>query len=802
MDHLLQDLRYGARTLMRAPLFTGASLLCLALGIGANTAIFSMIDGVLLRPLPYAQPERLVVVWENFPARGRDRNVVAPANYLDWRAQNHVFADMATFVSASGSLTGQGEPIEVPTAFATATLFPLLGVTPLLGRTFSAAEDAPNGPTVVVLGYGIWQRVFGGRTDIINQQIMLRGVSRTVIGVLPSGFRIEGTDAEIWTPLGLDPSVDYRKRSGRFLTSFARLKPGVTLQQAQSEMNTIGRRLAEANPDFNTGWGVTLVPMAEQVVGSVRRALLVLAGVVGFVLLIAAANVANLQLARATTRSREIAVRAALGAARGRMIRQLLTENVLLATIGGLLGLVLAYWGLEAMTALAPKGFPRTAEITIDGWTLAFTLGVSLATGLLFGVLPAIQASKQDLQHVLKEGMRGTTLGVGARGALVVAQVALSLILLVGAGLMIRSFARLTAVDPGFDPEHVLTARISLPVSKYRTGAQQTAFFAALVDRVRALPSVRAAGTINWLPFGGGGSATDFWIEGRPQPPAGQGWTIDVRGADSTYFRTMGIRMLRGRTFDAAATADAPKQVVVNEAFVRTHFPSEDPLGRHILMPWGDTLRGEIVGVVNDTKHSGLDSLARPMVFWAAVQFPSNFMTLVARTSGDPMAVAPLVAREVHALDADQPVADVKPLEAYLGASVAQRRFSMALLGIFAGVALVLAAIGIYGVLAYSVAQRTREIGVRMALGAREAAVAGMVVRQGMRVVAVGIGIGVVGALALTRVLTSLLYGVSATDPVTFIGVAGALGAVALLASYLPARRAARVDPLVALRAD
>jgi putative ABC transport system permease protein len=530
--------------------------------------------------------------------------------------------------------------------------------------------------------------------------------------------------------------------------------------------------------------------------------LIVLGGVVAFVLLIACANVANLQLARAMGRSREIAVRAALGAGRSRMIRQLMTESVLLAAIGGALGLALAYWGTQALTALAPASFPRTANVAIDGRTLAFTLGLALVTGLIFGLLPAIQASKHDLQHVLKEGMRGTTAGGGARGALVVSQVALSLILLVGAGLMIRSFARLTALSPGFDPDGVLTARINLPGSKYRTPEQQGQFYGSLLERLRGAPGVSDVSAINWLPFAGGGSATDFWIEGRPKPQPGAEWGADIRAVDSTYFRTMRMRFLRGATFDRRATAQAPKQVVVNEAFVRKHFPTENPLGHHVLMPWGDTLNGEIVGVVNDARHRGLDSIADPTIYWASSQWPWTQMTLVMRSNADPMRLVPLVSREVHALDADLPVADVKPMVAWLGQSVAQRRFSMALLAIFASVALILAAIGIYGVLAYSVAQRTREIGVRMALGARETAVLSMVVRQGMRVVLTGIAIGVAGALVLTRVLTSLLYGVSATDPVTFIAVAGMLAAVALLASYLPARRAARVDPLVALRAE
>ena len=811
MDTFIQDLRYAIRTLRRTPGFTAAALACLALGIGANTAIFSVINGVLLRPLPFRDPDALVMVWEQDPQRGVDRNVVSPANYLDWRAQSSVFSDIAVYVDWRANLTGIEEPVEVPTGIATASFFDVLGVPAALGRVFSGDEDVPNGPGVVVLSHRLWQRQFGGRETAIGQRLNLNGRPYTVIGVMPDSFGMEGSKTELWVPMGLDPALDYRTRTGRYLTGIARLRPGVTPARAQSELGAIARRLEAEHPTFNAGWGVNVVPMSEQVVGGVRQSLVVLGGVVAFVLLIACANVANLLLARSAARSREIAVRSALGAGRKRVVRQLLTESVVLAVAGGAIGVLLATFAIQAVRTLAPHSIPRVGAIAIDAPTLAFTAIIGIVTGLLFGLVPALHAGRGDLQSVLREGSRGSTAAGRARGALIVSQVALSLVLLIGAGLMIRSFVKLQSVDPGFDPNGVLTARVQLSGERFRASGAATAFFAQLLERVERLQGVSSVGAINWLPFVGSGSATSYWIAGRPVPPPTEEFVADVRAVDTSYFRTMRIAVRRGVAFDRRASSETPKQVVVNEAFVRVHFPNADPIGEHVLMPWGDTLRGEIVGVVADTKHAGLDSLARPMIYWAMKQFPTNFMTLVVRAecaerrggaACDPMRLGPAITRELRALDPNQPLADVKPLDAYLGQSVAQRRFSMTMLAVFSAAALVLAALGIYGVLAYSVAQRTREIGVRMALGARDTAVASMIVREAFGVVGAGLALGAVAALALTRVLSGLLYDVSPTDPVTFVGVAAVLGAVALAASYLPARRAARVDPIVALRQE
>jgi putative ABC transport system permease protein len=807
-DAMMQDLRFAIRTLRRNPGFTLAAVACLALGIGANTAIFSVINGVLLRPLPFRDPAELVMVWEQDPQQGVDRNVVSPANYLDWRAQSSVFSDIAAYFDWRANLTGIDEPIEVPLGIATASFFEVLGVPAALGRVFTKDEDLPNGPSVAVLSHRLWRRQFAGRADALGQRLSLNGRPYTVIGVMPEGFGMEGSKTELWVPMALDPALDYRMRTGRYLTSIARLKPNVSAARAQSEIGAIARRLEAEHPNFNAGWGVNIVPMYDQVVGGVKQSLIVLGGVVAFVLLIACANVANLLLARSSARSREIAVRSALGAGRTRVVRQLLTESVVLSVAGAVVGLVLASIAIQSVRTFAPESVPRVNTISLDAWTLAFTGLIAVVTGLLFGLVPALHAGRGDLQSVLREGSRGSTAAGRARGALVVAQVALSLVLLVGAGLMMRSFAKLQSVDPGFDANGVLTARVQLAGERFRASGAATAFFTQVLDRVQRVPGVASAGAINWLPFAGLGSATSYWIAGRPVPPPTEEFVADVRAVDTSYFATMRIAVRGGVTFDQRVSSETPKQVVVNEAFVRAHFPSSNPIGEHVLMPWGDTLRGEIVGVVADTKHAGLDSLVRPVIFWAMKQFPTNFMTLVVRadcrdgSECDPMRLVPAITREVRALDPNQPLADVRPLDSYLGQSVAQRRFNMATLAIFSMAALVLAALGIYGVVAYSVAQRTREIGVRMALGARDSVVARMVVREAFVVVGAGLAFGAVAAFALTRVLASLLYEVSPTDPLTFAGVAAVLGAVALVASYLPARRAARVDPIVALRQE
>jgi putative ABC transport system permease protein len=798
---MLNDLRYAVRSLLKSPAFTIAAVLCLALAIGANTAIFSVIDSVLLRPLPFAQPERLVALWERNVKLSADRNSIAPANYLDWKARTRVFEQSAVYYKYRLALTGLGDPVEVPVEVTTASFLPLLGVAPELGRGFTEAEDRPGAESVVVLSYGFWRRHFNGDRGVLGRVIMLGGAPATVIGVMPAGFGLPGSDAELWTPLGLDPALDYRIRAGRYLKGLARLAPGVTAAEADAQLQALARQLEEEYPRFNGGWSAAVVPLTEQVVGAARRTIFVLAGVVAFVLLIACANVANLQLARAAGRRREIAVRAALGASRARVVRDLLTESVLLAMVGGGLGLLLALWGTEALVAAAPAGLPRADEIGISGRALLFTCVLSLATGVLFGLMPALQASRADLHETLKEGSRGTTAN-RARGLLVAAQLALSLVLLVGAGLMLRSFAELSRVSPGFTAEHLLTARVSLPDARYDTDPKQGALFASLLERARGLPGVRSASVINFLPFGGLGSATNYFIAGRPLPRPNDEPVATISAVDPDFFRTMEIPVLQGEPFTERDGPTAPKKVAISRRLADEQFPGMDPIGQRILMPWRDTLVAEIVAVVGDVHSAGLDSMPRPTLYWNFAQFPWSGATVVVRTSGDPLSVAEPLRRELQAIDPELPLGRVKPMEAYLGDSVATRRFTMLLIGAFAAVAVILAAIGIAGVMTNGVAQRTREIGVRLALGARPADVLRMVLRQGMTMVAAGIVAGVLGALALTRVLQGLLYGTSPTDPLTFAGVAALLAVIALVATYLPARRATRVDPLEALRSE
>ncbi len=805
MHTLIGDFRFALRRLRRAPTFTVAAVACLALGIGANTAIFTVINAVLVRPLPYPEPDRLVMVWEANRDRQGDRNVVSPANYLDWRAQNTVFESTAAVYHTRMNLTGRGEPLEVPVELATAGLFRLLGMRPLLGRTFSAEEDVPGGPAVVVLSHGLWQRRFGGAPDVVGQTIALDGTAVTVVGVLPEGAGIVGLPRapELWVPFALDPAHDYRATHGRYMQVFARLRPGVSRDRAQAEMATIARRLEEAHPENNRGWSVNLVPVPEQVTGALRRPLLVLAGVVALVLLIACANVANLQLAQAASRRREIAVRAALGASRSRVIRQFLAESLLLAAAGGLGGVLLALWLTDALAARAAATIPRLSGIQVDFATLAFTLVLAATAGILFGLVPALHAGRIDLHESLKQGGRGAS-GGGARtrAGLVAAQVALSLVLLVGAGLLLKSFARLEQVELGFDPDRVLTARITLPEARYEDPAAQAAFFGALMSEVRALPGVRAAGAINWLPLSGLRSGTGVYIAGRPLPAPGEDLPADISAVEPGYFQAMGIPLKDGRLLTPTDGPRQPRAVVVSEAFVRRYLPGVAPLGQRVGMEWTDTLVGTIVGVVGDVKHTGVDSLSNPTLYWAIPQFPWNAMSLVVRTSGDPEHVAAAVTARVHALDPELAVADVKPLDAYLGDSLARRRFSMTLLAGFAGLALVLTAVGLYGVMANSVVQRTRELGIRLALGETREAVLRGVLRRGLGLVAAGIIIGLAGALAFTRVLGALLYEVSATDPAVFAGIIALLSFVGLVASYLPARRATRVDPMVALRSE
>jgi predicted permease len=802
LETLWQDLRYGVRALRKQSGFTAVVVLTLAIGIGANSTIFSFANGVLLRPLPYAQPERLVLLDETAPKRGVQSLGVSFPNFLDWRAQNQVFEDIAAYSSGSYTLVDGGEPEQVRGARVSGGLFEILDVSPALGRTISREEDRPGSETVVILGHGLWQGRFGADAGIVGRTISLNNRPHTVVGVMPPGFRFPEV-ADLWVPLALDTQRWTRTDHG--LGAIARLKPGVTLEQAGAEMVAIARRIEEQNPVTNEGLSVSVSDMRAGLVSDYRQALLILLGVVGFVLLIACVNVANLLLARASARQQEVSIRVALGASRWRIFRQLMTESLVLSTAGGALGLVLAVWGLKLLLTAVPVELPFWMRFDLDGRVLGFTVAVTLLTGIVFGAAPALQASKIDLNKTLKEGGRSAAGGAGLRrlrSLLVVGEVALALILLVGAGLMMRSFLRLQRVDVGLDPTNVLTATVPLPQAKYREPERQSAFFQQLVERVGHLPGVRAAGAVSNLPLDGSRWGRSLTVEGRPVLAVGEAPMINHCVVTPGYFSALGIPVLTGRDIAEADGRDAPRVTVVDERLAREYWPGESALGKRVRFgpPESNEPWHTVVGVVGDVRHERPDAVTRMSVYVPYQQITVRQMTLAVRTANDPAGLAAAVRSQVRELDPAQPLTGVRTMEEVVSRAVWQPRLHTILFGVFAAVALLLAAVGIYGVMSYAVTQRTHEIGIRVALGARNTDVLRLVVGQGMRLVIVGVGLGVVGALGVTRLLESLLFGVSATDPATFAGVAAALSAVALVACYLPARRATRVDPLVALR--
>jgi putative ABC transport system permease protein len=803
---LWQDLRYGVRMLWKNPGFTVVAVVALALGIGANSAIFSVVNTVLLRPLPYKDPERLVMVWEDRTAKGYPRDTPAPANYVDWRDQNKVFEGMAAIASHSLNLTGSGEPERIEGKRVSASFFPLLGVEPLFGRTFTPEEDQPGANRVVVLSHGLWQRRFGSDRGILGRQLTLNGESATVVGVMPQHFQFPTREDELWVPIAFTPQQAAARQS-HYLQVIARMKPGVTLEQAQAEMSTIGARLQQQYPAQNTDLGVAVVPLHEQLVGDIRPALLVLLGAVGFVLLVACANVANLLLARAAVRQKEIALRVALGASRVRLVRQFLTESVLLAALGGFVGLLLSLWGVNLLKAFIPENISQAKDIAVDAKVLGFTLLVSLLTGLIFGLAPVSQASNFNLNETLKEGGRDSVAGRRGnriRSLLVVAEVAVSLVLLIGAGLLINSFLRLRNVDPGFRADNLLTMRVVLPETKYPDQARRAAFYTELVRRVESLPGVQSAAVTNWIPLVKQGDSSGISIEGKPDPGPGQNPSAVTRVVSPHYFQTMGVELLQGRRLGEQDRADAPRVVVISETMARKFWPGEEALGKRVTMggpanapvPWM-----EVVGVVRDVRQFELTAEPKPQMYVPYEQ-PVFFRPshLVLKTNVEPAGLAAAVRKTVWEIDKDQPVSNVSTMEEVLSESISRQRFSMLLFGIFAAVALVLAAVGIYGVMSYSVAQRTHEIGIRMALGAQRGDVLKLAVGHGLKLVLVGVALGLGAAFALTRVMSSLLFGVSPTDPATLAIISLVLIGVALLASYVPARRATKVDPMVALR--
>jgi putative ABC transport system permease protein len=808
MNTVIQDLRYGVRLLLSSPGPMLIALLALTLGIGANTAIFSVVNAVVFRPLPFDHPDRLVMLREKFLQRaGRDINV-SPRDYDAFNRQAESFDGIAGYDGAGFNLSGDGDPELIPGAFVTPNLFSVLGAKPILGRDFLPGEDQPGRTQVVMLSYGLWQRRFGSNPNVLYKTLVIGGKPYTVAGVMPRRFEFPFRDepVQMWAPIDAAFLMS-ELPNAHFYKIVARLKAGVSIEQASAEMDAIESRIDQDNPGRHTGFGAAVVPLHQFVVGNVRPALLILLGAVALVMLIACANVANILLVKATARQREIAVRTALGATRGRVVRQLITESVLLSFAGGGLGLVVTFWGLELLIAAIPGNLPRAGEINIDAQVLGFTFAASVLTGAIFGLVPALQCSRPNLIDALKEGGRSATAGFAsnrARSLLVVSEVALALVLLVSAGLMIKSFLRLRQVDSGFKLDHVLTLQTILPATRFTDAKQMTSFYNQTVEKLRELPGVVAAGCGTHFPLGNS-IQNPFSIEGRPEPTEGDGPTANVSPIGGDYFQTLGISLVAGRIFSERDKEDAPLVAIIDQSLARAFFPEDDPLGKRI-----STLGGRpysIVGIVASVKQFGLEQDSPPNIYIPYSQLPGNLltslgrgMTFAVRSAVDPLSVAAAARAQVLTIDKDQPVYGIKTMEALFDDSVQERRFNTMLLGSFSVVAMILATVGIYGVMSYTVAQRTHEIGIRVALGARPGDVVRMVVGQGMLLAAAGIGTGLVGALFLTRLMSTLLFGVDAADASTFALVSLLLAGVALAACYLPARRATSVDPMIALR--
>jgi len=815
MGTLVQDLRYGVRVLVKSPGFAAVAVIVLALGIGANTAIFSVVNAVLLRPLPYQDPGRLVQVWHVPPPKsfpGMTEFSVSAANYLDWRDQNHVFDPLAIYTFANLNLTGKDKPESVASAVVSPNFFSVLRVRPLFGRVIAPGEDLPGRANVVVLSHAFWREHFGSDPSIVGQNVTLNQQSYTVIGVMPSRFEMPPS-VQIWTPLAWT-NEEKAVRGEHHFSVIGRLKPGMDLKQAQAEMNTISSRLEQQYPADDKGWGAVVVPLREQLVGSVRPVLLVLLGAVAFVLLIACANVANLMLAKTLGRRKEIAIRSALGASRVRIVQQVLSETVLLALTGGILGLLIAHFGVRLISAFLANQLSLSPEINLDGWVLGFTLAVSLLTGVLAGLAPALRLTKTDLNEALKQGLSWTDADAGGkqtRVILVVSEVALSLMLLIGAGLMIRSLWMLRSVDPGLDPNQVLTMTVGIPVpsTRFPTPLQQSNFFNDVLQHVRALPGVESAGVIDALPLTGGGSTQPIVIEGRPAQQMADQPEVAVRTISPGYIQALHIPLLRGRNFSDADTAGRPAVIVISESMAKRFWPNENPIGKHVTMTFLPGVLREIIGIVGDVKDYGLDAVDPVVTLYIPLSqlstpllggWSSFPMSLVVRTNSTPSSLTSAVTSAVHQVDSELPLLQILTMQDVVGASLSQQRFNMLLLAIFAGLALLLAAMGIYSVLSYSVKRRVREIGIRMALGAQVRDVLRLIVIEGMRPTLIGVAIGLAGALALGRVLANLIYGVKPTDPITFGAVSVLLAGVGLVASIIPAYRATRVEPMKTLR--
>jgi predicted permease len=811
METLLKEMRYGVRGLLKRPTFSAIAILTLALGIGANTAIFSVVNAVLLRPLPFADPDRLVMIWEDGSFAGFPRNSLAAANYADVKAQNRVFEDVAAMDMRTFNLTGDGEPEKVDAFGVTANIFPLLGVKPALGRSFLDEEDRPGANKVVMLNHSLWQQRYGGDSSIVGRELLLNGEKYTVVGVMPPGFQFLNSKVRIWVPIAFTPE-DLASRGRHYLNVVARMKPGITVAQADAEVRAIHQRIAQDNPDEAGRLVGYAISMRDQLSGDLRRPLLVLLVAVGFVLLIACANIANLLLSRAATRRREMAVRAALGASRVRIARQLLIESLLLATVGSAFGLLLATWSFTFLHRLIPDGLAASTRLGLDLPVLGFTVLVTLLTALIFGLAPAFHASRIDLNEALKQGGGRSGLNAGGnrlRSALVVSEVALALVLLVGAGLLIQTFIKLRGQYSGLRPENVLTLRTVLSRSKYPQRPQRSAFYQDVLERVKAVPGVVCAGYATTVPLAIKGGTNGFSVEGRSIEQAlagGLPYDANHRQISSDYFKTMGIPIKQGRPFDDRDNEQSTYVAIVNETMAREYWPGENAIGKRFKLgdpgdtevPWMT-----IVGIAADVRQMAVDEPVKPEMYFPYQQSIAAFYApqdLAIRTSVEPLSLIATVRNEIHQVDPEQPISNIRTMDQVLGEETSARELGMTLLTVFAGLALLLATLGIYGVLAYFVVQHTQEIGVRMALGAQRTNILALVLKKGMALALSGIAIGLGIAFALTRLMASLLFGVGTTDPLTFAAIALLLTTVALLACYIPARRAIRVDPLVALR--
>jgi putative ABC transport system permease protein len=796
LEEIWQDMRFGLRMLQKNPGFTLIAIITLALGIGANTAIFSVVNAALLRPLPYDNPDRIMSVSVMQPQKGVYQLPFALPNYLDLRERAQSFTEIAAYRGWQYTITGAGEPVTVFGERVTANLFPVLGVQPMIGRYFLPEEDATGNDSAVILSYGLWQSRFGGDRNIINSPIMIDDAPRTVVGVMPPGFYFSTKSVELWVPLS--PTKRDLNRALGNMRVIARLKPGINLKQAQAEVKTIAAQLEQQYPENNKDQGIQVATLQEDIVGNIKPALLMLLGAVTFVLLIACGNVANLQLAQAIARQKDIAIGMAMGATRGRLVRQLLTESIALSVIGGLLALLLAHFGAKLLVRLSTDRMPRVSETAIDFNVLFFTLLLAVGVGILFGLVPALQATKPDVSSLIKEG-GASMMGLGRgriRNVLVIAEVALAIILMVGAGLMIKSFNRLTQVNVGFNTKNILTMGVFLSPARYKEPEKQAAYYQQVLQRIEATPGVKSAGANIGLPFSGAGIYISFVMAGRPDVRLG----ANYRAISPNYFKTMGIPVLRGREFEERDNDKSAAVAVVNHSFAERFFPGEDPIGKVIDISDGYNILRQIVGVVGDVKSKNLTAEVAPEMYVVNLQRPWQWTSFAVSTYSDPHNLTPAIRNAVWGVDKDVPVNDVKTLDEMIGQTVAEPKFYTIMLAIFAGVALILATVGVYGVVSYSVSQRTREIGIRMALGAPRHTVIKMVFQQSLALALIGAVLGLIGAYLLTRVLSTLLYAVSTTDAMTFLLIPLGLAIVVLIATYIPARRASLVDPLTALR--